>query len=65
MSLPQALPKQIAERIHQVVQHVPSPEQIVLSTDCGMKPLARMVAKLKLHALAEGAAIVRKEVAGV
>jgi methionine synthase II (cobalamin-independent) len=37
---------------------------VVLSTDCGMKPLARMVAKLKLHALAEGAALVRKEVAG-
>jgi hypothetical protein len=29
-----------------------------------MKPLARMVAKLKLNALAEGAAIVRKEVGG-
>ena len=29
-----------------------------------MKPLARMVAKLKLGALAEGAAIVRKEVGG-
>jgi len=29
-----------------VVQHVPSPEQIVLS-NCGMKPLARMVAKMK------------------
>ena len=28
-----------------------------------MKPLARMVAKMKLNALAEGAAIVRKEVA--
>ena len=41
-----------------------SPEQLVLSTDCGMKPLARMVAKLKLHSLAEGAALVRKEVAG-
>jgi len=37
----------------------------VLSTDCGMKPLARMVAKMKLHSLAEGASMVRKEVAGV
>jgi hypothetical protein len=26
-----------------------------------MKPLARMVAKMKLHALADGAKIVRKE----
>jgi hypothetical protein len=29
-----------------------------------MKPLARMVAKMKLQSLAEGAAIVRKEVGG-
>ena len=36
----------------------------MLSTDCGMKPLARMVAKMKLNSLAEGAALVRKEVAG-
>ena len=43
---------------------MPSPEQIVLSTDCGMKPLARMVAKMKLGALAEGANIVRGELAG-
>jgi hypothetical protein len=27
-----------------------------------MKPLARMVSKIKLNALAEGAAIVRKEI---
>jgi hypothetical protein len=27
-----------------------------------MKPLARMVSKIKLSALAEGAAIVRKEI---
>jgi hypothetical protein len=30
-----------------------------------MKPLSRMVAKMKLGALAEGASIVRKEVVGV
>jgi 5-methyltetrahydropteroyltriglutamate--homocysteine methyltransferase len=41
-----------------------SPDRIYPSTDCGMKPLARMVAKMKLAALAEGAAIVRKEVGG-
>jgi len=57
-------PQQIAARIKQVIAVV-SPDRVVLSTDCGMKPLARMVAKLKLHALSEGAAIVRKEVAGV
>ena len=37
------------------------PEQVTLSTDCGMKPLARMIAKMKLRALADGARIVRKE----
>ena len=50
---------------HSVGRPTLSPEQLVLSTDCGMKPLARMVAKMKLHSLAEGAALVRKEVAGV
>ena len=35
-----------------------------LTTDCGMKPLARIVAQMKLKALAEGAAIVRKEIGG-
>jgi methionine synthase II (cobalamin-independent) len=57
-------PQTIADRIRKVVKAVPA-DKVTLSTDCGMKPLARMVAKLKLHALAEGAALVRKEVAGV
>jgi 5-methyltetrahydropteroyltriglutamate--homocysteine methyltransferase len=54
-------PEQIAARIHKVLKHVPA-EKVTLSTDCGMKPLARMVAKMKLGALAQGAAIVRKEI---
>jgi 5-methyltetrahydropteroyltriglutamate--homocysteine methyltransferase len=41
-----------------------SGDRVTLSTDCGMKPLARMVAKQKLRALTEAAKIVRKEVAG-
>ena len=57
-------PQMVADRVRKVVKAVPA-DKVTLSTDCGMKPLARMVAKLKLHALAEGAAIVRKEVAGV
>ena len=56
-------PQTIATRIKKVIAHVP-PEQVVLSTDCGMKPLARMVAKLKLNALAEGAKLVRSELVG-
>src|SRR5438552_6429329 len=56
-------PQIIAGRIKKVMAVVP-PDRVTLSTDCGMKPLARMVAKMKLRALAEGAAIVRKEVMG-
>jgi 5-methyltetrahydropteroyltriglutamate--homocysteine methyltransferase len=54
-------PEVVAARARQVLKHV-SAEQVTLSTDCGLKPLARMVAKMKLGALAEGAAIVRKEI---
>jgi len=56
-------PAKIADRIRRVTKHV-SPDKVTLSSDCGMKPLARMVAKMKLNALVEGANIVRKEVAG-
>jgi len=56
-------PAQIADRIRRTIKHVPA-EKVTLSTDCGMKPLARMVSQMKLRALAEGAAIVRKEIGG-
>ena len=55
-------PEQVAARIRKVLQVVP-PERVYVSTDCGMKALPRIVAKLKLRALAQGAAIVRKELA--
>jgi 5-methyltetrahydropteroyltriglutamate--homocysteine methyltransferase len=54
-------PEQIAERIRKVIAVI-SPERVTLSTDCGMKPLPRLVAKMKLKALADGAAIVREEI---
>ena len=54
-------PNTVAERTRKALKHL-SPEQVTLSTDCGMKPLSRMVARMKLAALAEGAAIVRKEI---
>jgi len=53
-------PEQVAGRIRKAIKIVP-PERVYLSTDCGMKALPRIVAKLKLKALAEGAKIVRKE----
>jgi 5-methyltetrahydropteroyltriglutamate--homocysteine methyltransferase len=56
-------PAKLADRIRLTLKYL-SPEQLTLSTDCGMKPLSRMVAKMKLKALAEAAAIVRKEIGG-
>jgi 5-methyltetrahydropteroyltriglutamate--homocysteine methyltransferase len=54
-------PEVVADRIRKVIEVVP-PERVWLTTDCGLKPLPRTVAKLKLKALTEGAAIVRAEV---
>jgi 5-methyltetrahydropteroyltriglutamate--homocysteine methyltransferase len=54
-------PQTIAARIKKAIAAV-GPERVVLSTDCGMKPLARMVAKMKLHSLGEAARMVRKEI---
>jgi 5-methyltetrahydropteroyltriglutamate--homocysteine methyltransferase len=51
----------IAERIRKVIDIVP-PERVYLTTDCGMKPLARTIAKMKLRSLTEAAQIVRQEV---
>jgi 5-methyltetrahydropteroyltriglutamate--homocysteine methyltransferase len=56
-------PETIASRIRKVLEHVPA-DKVTLSSDCGMKPLARMVAKMKLKALVDGAAIVRGELMG-
>lgn len=53
-------PQQVAERIRKVLEVVP-PERVHLTTDCGMKPLNRIVARMKLGALAQGAEIVRRE----
>jgi 5-methyltetrahydropteroyltriglutamate--homocysteine methyltransferase len=54
-------PEQVADRIRKVIAVVP-PERVYLTTDCGLKPLPRMVAKMKLKALVEGARIVRDEI---
>jgi 5-methyltetrahydropteroyltriglutamate--homocysteine methyltransferase len=54
-------PEQVASRIRKILKVVPA-DRVYLGTDCGMKPLARMVARMKLKALVEGAAIVRKEI---
>jgi 5-methyltetrahydropteroyltriglutamate--homocysteine methyltransferase len=53
-------PEQVAARARKVLEHVPA-ERVTLSTDCGMKPLPRTIARMKLKALVDGAAIVRGE----
>jgi 5-methyltetrahydropteroyltriglutamate--homocysteine methyltransferase len=53
-------PEQVAERIRLGLKYV-SPDRLVPAPDCGMKYLTREVAFGKLKALADGAAIVRKE----
>jgi len=53
----------VAGRLRRGLQHIPA-ERLVAAPDCGMKYLTRDVAYGKLKALAEGAAIVRRELAG-
>jgi 5-methyltetrahydropteroyltriglutamate--homocysteine methyltransferase len=53
----------VAERLRAGLKHV-APERLVAAPDCGMKYLPRATAFAKLKALAEGAAIVRRELAG-
>jgi 5-methyltetrahydropteroyltriglutamate--homocysteine methyltransferase len=54
-------PEQVAARVRRVLDVLPA-ERVTLSTDCGMKPLPRTIAKMKLKALVEGARIVRQEI---
>ena len=56
-------PQKVADRIRAGLKHLP-PDKLLPAPDCGMKYLPRATAFGKLKALAEGAAIVRKELAG-
>jgi 5-methyltetrahydropteroyltriglutamate--homocysteine methyltransferase len=53
----------VAARIRAGLRYV-APEKLIAAPDCGMKYLPRASAFGKLKALAEGAAIVRRELAG-
>jgi 5-methyltetrahydropteroyltriglutamate--homocysteine methyltransferase len=55
--------EQVAARLRRGLQYIPA-ERLVAAPDCGMKYLPRATAFGKLQALAAGAAIVRREVAG-
>ena len=52
-------PQKVAERIRAGLKYL-SPDKLLPAPDCGMKYLPRATAFGKLKALAEGAAIVRK-----
>jgi 5-methyltetrahydropteroyltriglutamate--homocysteine methyltransferase len=56
-------PATVASRIRRALDHVPA-ERLVIAPDCGMKYLPRPVAFAKMQAMAEGAALVRREVEG-
>ena len=56
-------PETVAQRIRRAFALVP-PERIVPAPDCGMKYIPRTTAFAKLKALADGAAIVRRELEG-
>jgi 5-methyltetrahydropteroyltriglutamate--homocysteine methyltransferase len=53
----------VAERIRAALRHIPA-ERLIPAPDCGMKYLPRERAFGKLRALAQGAAIVRRELSG-
>jgi 5-methyltetrahydropteroyltriglutamate--homocysteine methyltransferase len=56
-------PEDVAERIRAVLKYVPA-DKLVVVPDCGLSQTARWASRAKLKALAQGAQIVRKEVAG-
>ncbi|MDF7662027.1 methionine synthase [Erwiniaceae bacterium L1_54_6] len=53
-------PEQVAETLRKALQFVDA-DKLYPSTNCGMTPLSRQVARGKLHALSAGAEIVRRE----
>jgi 5-methyltetrahydropteroyltriglutamate--homocysteine methyltransferase len=56
-------PAIVADRIRRALDHVPA-ERILVAPDCGMKYLPRDIAFGKMQAMAQGAAIVRREISG-
>jgi 5-methyltetrahydropteroyltriglutamate--homocysteine methyltransferase len=56
-------PQVVADRLRRALAHIPA-DRVVVAPDCGMKYLPRAIAFGKMKAMAEGAAIVRRELAG-
>jgi 5-methyltetrahydropteroyltriglutamate--homocysteine methyltransferase len=55
-------PQTVASRIRTALEYV-EPDRLFPCTDCGMVPRSRTAARGKMSALAEGARIVRGEIA--
>jgi 5-methyltetrahydropteroyltriglutamate--homocysteine methyltransferase len=55
-------PDDVAATIAEAMRHVPA-ERIVACTNCGMAPMGREVARAKLTALVQGAALARERLA--
>src|SRR6202167_2743193 len=56
-------PQVVADRIRKALAHVPA-DRVAVAPDCGMKYLPRVVAFAKMKAMADGTALVRRELAG-
>jgi 5-methyltetrahydropteroyltriglutamate--homocysteine methyltransferase len=56
-------PQTVADRIRKALAYVPT-DKVVVAPDCGMKYLPRTVAFAKMKAMADGAALVRRELNG-
>jgi 5-methyltetrahydropteroyltriglutamate--homocysteine methyltransferase len=56
-------PEDVAARIRATLKHV-RPEKLSIVPDCGFSQTARWAARRKLKAMVDGAAIVRRELAG-
>ena len=56
-------PEEVASTLRQVLRFVDA-DKLYPSTNCGMAPLARQVARDKMIALAAGAQIIRSELSG-
>ena len=56
-------PEEVADTLRKALQFIDA-DKLYPSTNCGMTPVSREVARGKLHALSAGAEIVRKEILG-
>jgi 5-methyltetrahydropteroyltriglutamate--homocysteine methyltransferase len=56
-------PQLVADRIRSALPYVKA-DRLVVAPDCGMKYLPRAVAFAKMKAMADGAALMRRELGG-